>query len=106
MDERIESSWDRVWEGDASLPASSRVVRAVVCDSSKPHDEILYPKRRRHFNFGRWYPEKKAETLTNSSKPSLRTMNDSTLVDRVSSPLLTIEEMTELRSPFAQVPLR
>ena len=50
----IESSWDSVGVmGDSGLPASSRVVRTVVRDSSKSHDGNLHPERRRHFNFGR-----------------------------------------------------
>ena len=65
MEQRIETSWDRVGAmDDIVLAVRSRVVRAVVRDPSKSHDEILHPKRRRHFNFGRWYREKKPETST------------------------------------------
>ena len=45
LEERIETSWDRVGLNGQSLVVSSRVVKTVVCDSSKPHDEILHPTR-------------------------------------------------------------
>ena len=93
--ERIESSWDGVWVGDARWP-SLRVVRVVIRDFSKSHDEMLHPSRRRWRNFGKWYREKKAETSTVGPRV-VSTMNDSTLLDRVSSPSTTIEDMMELR---------
>ena len=44
LEERIEISWDRVGVVDDSRPAArSRVVRAVVRDPNKSHDEILHP---------------------------------------------------------------
>jgi len=55
LEERTESNRDRVGVGDRSYVLSERVVRAAVCDFSKPHDGIFHPKRRRHRNFGRRY---------------------------------------------------
>jgi hypothetical protein len=102
LEERIESNWDRVGMGDGSMAVSSRVVRAVVCDFSRSHEEILHLRRRRHLNFWRWYREKKVETST-IELLMLCTMNDSTLIDRVSSPSVTIEERTELRCPVLKL---
>jgi len=49
-----------------SLESILRVIRVVICDFSKSHDEILHPERWRQRNFGEWYREKKAETSTYS----------------------------------------
>ena len=107
MEERIESNWDRVGVMGDSMSASSRVVKAAVRDPNKPHDEIPHPTRRRDFNFGRWYREKKSETSTTSLPPLLWSiLNDSTPFDRVASPSVTIEERTELRSFAAKNPVR
>ena len=107
MEERTETSCDRVGVMDDSvLAVRSRVVRAVVRDPNKSHDEILHPKRRRYFNFGRRYREKKLETSTIVLTPLFWTMNDTTLFDRVSSPSVMIEEMTESRSSTLRQLLR
>ena len=42
-----------------SLESILRVIRVVICDFSKSHDEILHPERWRQRNFGEWYREKK-----------------------------------------------
>ena len=86
------------------MPLSSRVVRAMVRDLTKSHDEIVHPERRRNCSLGRRYREKNAEIST-GEPPLFSTMNDFTLFDRVASPSVTIEEMTELRNPVALVPL-
>jgi hypothetical protein len=41
--ERIESIWDRVGRGDRSMAVSERVVRDVIRDPNKSHDEMLHP---------------------------------------------------------------
>ena len=106
MEERIETSWDRVGViGDSGSVVSSRVVRAVVRDPNKSNDEIQHPERRRHFSFGRWYREKKP--VTSMLLPLLcLTMNDSILFKRVPSSSVTIKEMTKLRRSALQKPLR
>ena len=106
MEERIESRSDRVGVMGDSTPVSSRVVRVVVRDFSKSHDEILHPTRRRRLNFGRWYREKKSEISTILLPLPFSIMNDSTPFGRVSSPWVTIEEMTELTSLVAKNPVR
>ena len=49
----------RVGKGDRSQLSSERVVRDVVRDSNKSHDEMLCPKRWRHCNLGKWSRGKK-----------------------------------------------
>ena len=97
MAERIESIWDRVGRGESWMVASERVVRDVIRDFNKSHDEMLHPKRSRRCNLGKWYREKKSEMSTLDGLTSHNT-NDSTLLDRVPSSLVIMEEMTELRS--------
>jgi len=65
---------------------------------------IIDSLRGRHFSLGNRYWEKKAEAST-IGRPVSRTINNSTLPEPVSSPLVIVEEMTELRSP-ALKPLR
>jgi hypothetical protein len=77
---------------------SERMVRDAARDSNKSHDEMLHPKRRIRCSLGKWYREKKLEMSTSSDQPVFRNMNDSTLFDRISSPLVMMEETTELRS--------
>ena len=96
MAERIESSCEGDGVGDSSLVASERVVRDVICDFDKSRNEMLHPKRWRRRSLGRRYREKKPETST--FELLLRNMNDTILFDLVSSPWVTIEETTELRS--------
>ena len=103
--ERIESIWDRVGSGDDSMGTSSRVVRDVVRDPNKSHDEMTNPERRRRCNFGKWYREKKLEMST-LDVLSFCSLNDPMLFDRVSFPLAVIEEMTWLRSPVSSAVLR
>ena len=104
MAERIESIWDRVGRSDELKGVSERVVRDVVRDPNKPHDEILQSQRLRECNLGKWYREKNSETST--LDPLLFcSMNDSMLLERVPFLLLMVmEEMMELRS--SAVPLR
>ena len=75
------------------------MVRVVIRDFNKSHNGMRHPWGRRQRNFGRWYREKKEETSTNDP-PLVSTMNDSTLLDRDSSPSTTIDEMMELRIGF------
>jgi hypothetical protein len=96
--ERIESTWYRVGRSDHSQFLSERVVRDVAHDSNKSHDEMLRPKRWRHCNLGKWYREKKSEMSTLSDLLVFRNMNDSALLDQISSPSGVTEEMTESRS--------
>jgi hypothetical protein len=103
--ERIESIWGRVGREDCLQFVSTRVVRDVVRDSIKSHDEMLNPGRSRHCSLGEWYWEKKSETSTLLDMLQFHNMNDSALFDRVSSPLVVVKEMMELRS-FALAPLR
>ena len=64
LEERIESSWDTVGGGDMLLGVRSRVVRAVVFDFNKPHDDIVHPEKWRYFSFGRRWRAKKSEMST------------------------------------------
>jgi hypothetical protein len=96
--ERIESIWDTFWRGDPQMDENERVVRDVVRDPNKSHDEMLHPQRLRCCSLGKWYREKKLEMSTHD-RPPFRNMSDSMLFDRVSSPLVVMEEMTELRIP-------
>ena len=106
--ERIESIWDGVGRGDRWQCMRERVVSDVIRDSNKSHDEMLHPKRRRCCNLGKWYREKKAETSTIvvDGLPPLCMINDSMLIERGSSPLLTIAEMAQLRRSAVWKPLR
>lgn len=85
------------------LVRSERVVKDVIRVLIKSHDEMLHPLRRRRFNLGRRYREKKRERSTTNT-PEFSNINDSMLFDRVSSPSVTIEEMAESIS-LAPVPL-
>ena len=105
MAERIESIWDRVGRGDGSVAASERVVRDVIRDFNKSHDEMLHLESSRRYNLGNWYRERKSEMSTLGSPP-FRNMSDSMLIDRLSSPSTIIEEMIGLRSPLVLMPLR
>ena len=40
LEERTERRWEKVGSGGSCFGLSMRVVRAEVCDFSKPHDEI------------------------------------------------------------------
>ena len=64
MEERIEHSWDTVGMGDSSLGARSRVVRVMVFDFNKSHDDTPHPERQRHFNSGKQWRAKKSEAST------------------------------------------
>ena len=46
------------------MDVRERVVRVVIRDHSKFHDEMLNPERSRRCNSGKWYREKKLETST------------------------------------------
>ena len=104
MAERIESIWDRVGRGDCLMYVSERLVSDVVRELNKSHDEMPNPERSRCRNLGKWYREKKSEMST-FDLPVLCDMNDSMRFNRVSSPLVMMEEMMELRSS-ALAPLR
>ena len=44
LEERIEHSWDTVGMGDSPLGARSRVVRVMVFDFNKSHDDTPHPE--------------------------------------------------------------
>lgn len=64
FEERKESSWDRVGMG-GSLTVIEWQGRAMMCDLSTSHDDILHIlERLRRFNLGSRHRAKKQETPT------------------------------------------